>query len=69
VDEEFGAAYVDAPGRPPLPTRLMAGLAILKAKYDLSDEELGERWVESLYYRSSAARSSANALRPSTSRC
>lgn len=27
---EDGAVYDDDPGRPPLPTRLMAGLAILK---------------------------------------
>ena len=30
LEEQFGAVYTDAPGRPPLPTRLMAGLAILK---------------------------------------
>ena len=42
-----GAAALDA--RPPLPTRLMAGLAILKHTYDLSDEVLCERWVENPY--------------------
>ncbi|TAI59538.1 transposase, partial [Bradyrhizobium sp. Leo170] len=36
---------------PPLPTRLMAGLAILKHSYDLSDELLCERWVENPYYQ------------------
>lgn len=36
---------------PPLPTRLMAGLAILKHTYDLSDEVLCERWVENPYYQ------------------
>jgi IS5 family transposase len=30
--------------------RLMAGLAILKHTYDLSDEVLCERWVENAYY-------------------
>ena len=30
LEQRFGAAYADVPGRPPLPTRLMAGLAILK---------------------------------------
>src|SRR5438045_1913360 len=30
LEERFGAVYEDKPGRPPLPTRLMAGLAILK---------------------------------------
>ena len=30
LKETFGAVYSDKPGQPPLPTRLMAGLAILK---------------------------------------
>ena len=38
LEEKFGAVYTDPPGRPPLPTRLMAGLAILKHTFDLSDE-------------------------------
>jgi IS5 family transposase len=40
VEERFGAVYSDKPVQPPLPTRLMAGLAILKHTYDLSDEAL-----------------------------
>ena len=51
LEEEFGAVYTDDPGRPPLPTRLMAGLAILKHTYDLSDEVLCERWIENPYYQ------------------
>src|ERR1700736_6065157 len=51
LEREFGAVYTDDPGRPPLPTRLMAGLAILKHSYDLSDEVLCERWVENPYYQ------------------
>ena len=51
LEQRFGAAYEDKPGRPPLPTRLMAGLAILKHTYDLSDEVLCERWVENPYYQ------------------
>jgi len=47
----FGAVYTDAPGQPPLATRLMAGLAILKSTYDLSDEELTARWVENPYFQ------------------
>ncbi|OPY96039.1 hypothetical protein A5906_05080 [Bradyrhizobium sacchari] len=43
LEREFGAVYPDGPGQPPLPTRLMAGLAILKHAYDLSDEVLCER--------------------------
>jgi transposase, IS5 family len=46
LEERFGALYSDGPGHPPLPTRLMAGLAILKHLHDLSDEVLRERWVE-----------------------
>ena len=51
LEEKFGAVYADGSGRPPLPTRLMAGLAILKHTYDLSDEVLCERWVENPYYQ------------------
>ena len=51
LEERFGAVYEDTPGRPPLPTRLMAGFAILKHTYDLSDEVLCERWVENPYYQ------------------
>jgi IS5 family transposase len=46
LEEKLGAVYTDEPGRPPLPTRLMAGLSILKHSYNLSDEALCERWVE-----------------------
>jgi IS5 family transposase len=51
LEEQFGAIYTDAPGRPPLPTRLMAGMAILKHMHDLSDEVLCERWVENPYHQ------------------
>ncbi len=51
LEEQFGAVYTDGPGQPPLPTRLMAGLCILKHTYDLSDEVLCERWVENPYYQ------------------
>ena len=51
LEEKFGAVYTDKPGHPPLPTRLMAGLAILKHTYDLSDEVLCERWVENPYFQ------------------
>ena len=51
LEQKFGAVYEDKPGRPPLPTRLMAGLAILKHTYDLSDEALCERWLENPYYQ------------------
>src|SRR6059058_5084466 len=51
LEQAFGAVYTDGPGQPPLPTRLMAVLAILKHTYDLSDEVLCERWVENPYYQ------------------
>lgn len=51
LEERFGAVYSDGPGQPPLPTRLMAGLSILKHMHDLSDEVLCERWIENPYYQ------------------
>ncbi len=47
----FGEVYDDDPGRPPLPTRLMTGLAILKHLHDLSDEVLCDRWRENPYFQ------------------
>jgi hypothetical protein len=44
----FGAVYSDKPRQPPLPTRLMAGLSILKHTHNLSDEDLCARWAENL---------------------
>ena len=51
LETSFGTVYTDDAGQPPLPTRLMAGLAILKHTYDLSDEQLCERWVENPYFQ------------------
>src|SRR6185312_15110594 len=34
LEEKFGEVYKDGAGQPPLPTRLMAGLAILKHTYN-----------------------------------
>ena len=51
LEERFGSIYTDGPGGPPLPTRLMAGLAILKHMHDLSDEALCERWLENPYFQ------------------
>ena len=51
LERTFGEAYTDGPGQPPLPTRLMAGLIILKYTHNLSDEALCERWVENPYYQ------------------
>ena len=35
LEAQFGSVYSDGPGCPPLPTRLMAGLALLKHMYEL----------------------------------
>ena len=51
LEERFGAVYSDKPGHPPLPTRLMAGLSILKHTHNLSDEDLSARWVENPYFQ------------------
>jgi IS5 family transposase len=51
LEERLGEVYDDDPGRPPLPTRLMAGLAILKHLHDLSDEGLCARWLENPYFQ------------------
>jgi transposase, IS5 family len=51
LEKVCGQAYRDGPGMPPLPTRLMAGLAILKYTFNLSDEAVCERWVESPYFQ------------------
>jgi transposase, IS5 family len=51
LEEKFDAVYQDGPGQPPLPTRLMAGLAILKHTYNFSDEVVCELWLENPYYQ------------------
>ena len=51
LDERFGLVYQAGPGQPPLPTRLVAGLFILKHMHDLSDEVLCARWLETPYYQ------------------
>jgi transposase, IS5 family len=51
LEKTFGEVYTDGPGQPPLPTRLMAGLTILKYTHNLSDEGLCERWLENPYYQ------------------
>ena len=51
LEGRFGSVYTDGAGSPPLPTRLMAGLAILKHMHDLSDEALCDRWIENPYFQ------------------
>lgn len=49
-DDVYGRFYHQK-GRPGLPTRLMAGLHLLKHMEGLSDEAVCARWVENPYYQ------------------
>ena len=51
LDKAFGAHFDAHKGRAGLPTRLMAGLHLLKHMKGLSDEELCAVWVENPYYQ------------------
>jgi IS5 family transposase len=51
LDKRFASVCTPGAGQPPLPTRLVAGLLILKHMHDLSDEVLCARWVENPYYQ------------------
>lgn len=51
LSQKCGGNYSDKPGHPALPTRLMAGLHILKYADNLSDEEVCARSVENPYYQ------------------
>jgi hypothetical protein len=60
LEERFGAVYSDKAGHPPLPTRLMSGLSILKHMHNLSDEERAPAGSRTLIISCSAARSSSS---------
>jgi IS5 family transposase len=49
-DLEFGGGISNA-GRPRLPVRLMVSLVYLKNSFNLSDEELVERWAENVVWQ------------------
>ena len=51
LDDRFGSVCQTGPGQPGLPTRLVAGLFILKHMHSLADEGLCARWVENPYYQ------------------
>jgi len=51
LDRRFSSVCRPGDGRPPLPTRLVAGLFILKHMHSLSDEALCGRWLENPYYQ------------------
>ena len=50
-DDAFGTHYHEAKGRHGLPTRLMAGLHLLKHMKGLSDEETCAAWLENPYFQ------------------
>lgn len=50
-DREFGKHYAAKVGRPATRTRLIVGLTYLQFMYDMSDEAVVERWVESPYWQ------------------
>jgi transposase, IS5 family len=51
LERRFGAVYRPGAGQPPLPTRLLAGLSLLKHMHSLSDEALCARWLENPYFQ------------------
>ena len=51
LDGRFAAVCTAGAGQPGLPTRLVAGLLILKHMHNLSDEALRARWLENPYYQ------------------
>jgi IS5 family transposase len=51
LDQRFANVCTAGAGQPPLPTRLVAGLFILKHMHDLADEVLCARWLENPYYQ------------------
>src|SRR6267143_1044577 len=54
LEDTFGAVYTDKPGQPPLPTRLIAGLARLAHAAELPGNE-EERLHEDALYRAHRA--------------
>jgi IS5 family transposase len=51
LERRFAGVCAAGKGQPPLPSRLVAGLLILKHMHDLSDEVLCARWLENPYYQ------------------
>ena len=51
IDDRFSSVCRSGAGQPPLPTRLVAGLLILKHMHDMADEVLCARWLENPYYQ------------------
>jgi IS5 family transposase len=50
-DHDWAKLFLSNQGAPATPTRMIAGLHYLKHLYDLSDEQVVERWVENPYWQ------------------
>lgn len=48
---EFGKHYSETRGRPAIPTRIMVALHYLKHAYNVSDENVVERFTENVYWQ------------------
>jgi hypothetical protein len=68
LEERFGAVYTEGAGQPPLPTRLMAGLAILKHTYDPPTRRCASAGWRTRITNISAARTSSSTGSSSTAR-
>jgi IS5 family transposase len=55
LDDRLGSVCQTGPGQSGLPTRLVAGLFILKHMHNLSDEVRCARWIENPTTNTSAA--------------
>jgi IS5 family transposase len=51
LEQRFASVCTSGAGQPPLPSRLIAGLFVLKHLHGLSDEALCARWIENPYYQ------------------
>lgn len=50
-ENDWGPLFLSDKGAPAIATRMIAGLHYLKHLYDLSDEQVVERWVENPYWQ------------------
>ena len=51
IESVTTASFAGGPGRPPLPSRLIAGLLYLEHAFKLSDEQVVAFWLENAYWQ------------------
>ena len=51
IESDWSSLFISDQGAPATPTRMIAGLHYLKHLYNLSDEQVVERWVENPYWQ------------------